>query len=241
MPSLFFNRAHPMYKLIELATSPAYWTLWFVARLVGHTCFRIRFQGLDWLPDKGGLLIAANHASVLDIPFLGCGVKRRLAFIGRHNLFPIPVLHSLLQHLGWIPINQHRGDRAAFRRAEQLLLKGKAVVIFPEGARTITGKIGDGKPGLGRLVARTGCPVLPVYIDGTFEALPIGSLWPTLGPVTVVYGKPIDFSSERGKLTRRDFYRHVARTVMHNIQILSRGKEPATLLADRMIHRAPSQ
>jgi len=225
-----------MVRPAELATFPVYWTLWGLARIVGKTLFNIRFVGQQSLPINGGLLLAANHASFLDIPFLGCGVKRRLSFIGRDNLFPIPILNWLLQHSGWIPIKDEAGDPNAFRRAERLLLEGKAVVIFPEGARTKTGRMSYGKPGLGRLVAKTGCPVLPVYIGGTFEALPRGALWPRFYPVTVVFGKPIDFASERSKFSHRAFYRYVSQTVMDEIKLLSSKKEgnasPASELTD---------
>ena len=98
------------------ATSPLYWGLWSLARVVAKLLFSIRFTGQENIPRKGGLIIAANHASFLDIPFLGSGVKRRLFYIGRHNLFPIPIVNPLLQHLGWIPMLEDRGDRNAFRR-----------------------------------------------------------------------------------------------------------------------------
>src|SRR5215212_8278388 len=174
-----------MAKIWESATSPFYWFLWGIFRVVGLICFNIRFHGQENVPPGGRLLVAGNHASILDIPFLGCGINRRLSFIGRHNLFPIPVIGSFLQRLGWIPIRQDRMDRKAFRIAEQLLMGNKAVVIFPEGSRTETGTIGEGRPGLARLVARTGCKVLPVYIHGTFEALPIGGRIISFNQITV--------------------------------------------------------
>ena len=207
------------------ATSPLYWGLWSLARVVAKLLFSIRFTGQENIPRKGGLIIAANHASFLDIPLLGSGVKRRLFYIGRHNLFPIPIVNPLLQHLGWIPMLEDRGDRNAFRRAEQQLLHGNAVVIFPEGARTKNGQLGEGRPGVARLVARTGCPVLPVHIAGTFEALPRGAFWPRFHPVTIVYGRPINFTPDQSRYTRKQFYRHVSQTVMHNISILSAQKD----------------
>ena len=201
----------------SVLTSTIYWTLWGLFRSIGRLCFQLRFTGQENIPTQGRLLIAANHASILDIPFLGCGAARQLAFIGRHNLFPIPGINSLLQRLGWIPIRQDGFDRDGLRRAEASIAKGKAVVIFPEGARTETGALGEGKLGLAMLVARTKCLVVPAYISGTFEALPIGARRISFHPVRVIYGAPIDFSPEIERLSKKEFYRHVTDTVMASI------------------------
>ncbi len=206
----------------QLLISSIYWTLWGLFKGIGKSLFRLRFIGQQHIPAQGRLLIAANHASLLDIPFLGCGVPRRVAFIGRHDLFPVPFLNSLLQHLAWIPIRQDRFDRNGFRHAEALITQGTAVVIFPEGERTETGEVGEGKPGLATLVAKTKCVVLPAYLSGTYEALPMGSRRIKCSPVTVIYGRPIDFSEHLHLYTRKkDFYRHVTETVMAAIQDLA--------------------
>ena len=201
----------------SVLTSTIYWTLWGLFRSIGRLCFQLRFTGQENIPTQGRLLIAANHASILDIPFLGCGAARQLAFIGRHNLFPIPGVNSLLQRLGWIPIRQDGFDRDGLRRAEASIATGKAVVIFPEGARTETGALGEGKLGLAMLVARTKCLVVPAYISGTFEALPIGARRISFHPVRVIYGAPIDFAPEIDRFSKKEFYRHVTDTVMASI------------------------
>jgi len=212
--------------MTRLLTIPIYWTLWGLFRGIGRLCFQLRLTGQENIPTQGSLLIAANHASILDIPFLGCGVVRQLAFIGRHNLFPIPVVNFLVQRLGWIPIRQDGFDRDGLRRAEGSITKGKAVVIFPEGARTETGALGEGKLGLAMLVARTKCLVVPAYISGTFEALPIGARRVSFHPVRVIYGAPIDFSPDIERLSKKEFYRHVTDTVMASILDLALSNLP---------------
>ena len=212
--------------------SSIYWTLWGVFKGVGKAFFRLRFIGQHHIPARGRLLIAANHASILDIPFLGCGVPRRVSFIGRHDLFPVPFLNALLQNLAWIPIRQDRFNRDGFRRAEASLIAATAVVIFPEGERTVTGEVGNGKPGLATLIAKTNCVVVPAYISGTFEALPIGSRRLKFAPVLVIYGTPLDFSQQIHLYKKKkDFYRHVTATVMAAIQDLavraSQSQSPA--------------
>lgn len=116
--------------------------IWGLFKGIGRLCFRLRLSGQENIPAQGRLLTEANHASILGIPFLGCGVARQLAFIGRHNLFPTPLINSMLQRLGWIPIRQNGFDRDGLRRAEASIAKGKAVVIFPEGVRTEAGALG---------------------------------------------------------------------------------------------------
>jgi 1-acyl-sn-glycerol-3-phosphate acyltransferase len=199
--------------------------LWVLARVVAWICFRYRVEGE--IPRTGGLLIAANHASYLDIPLLGCGMRRRAWYLGRNDLFPIPVLNGILQALGWIPVRLGRLDREAFRKAIDLIRTGKVVVIFPEGGRSHDGHLRPPKAGIGAIVSQTGCSVVPAYLKGTFDVLPMRARWPRLRQVTVRFGAPIRF--ETGKQTERaetkQFYQQVSRTVIEHIAAL--GQVPA--------------
>ncbi len=205
-------------------TSALYGCLWLLSRAVGWLCFRYRTVGR--VPGQGGFLIASNHASYLDIPLLGCGIPRRVWYMGRHDLFPIPLFNGLLQALGWIPLRVGRLDRDAFSKAVSLIKEGKPVAIFPEGGRTMTGALKPGKPGIGVIVSQTGCPVVPAHIGGTFDVLPPGAKWPRFRRVTVAYGAPIDFSSDAARLEGKAFYQHVSRTVMAKIAELGQVPTP---------------
>ncbi|WP_447978720.1 lysophospholipid acyltransferase family protein [Candidatus Nitrospira bockiana] len=204
-----------------------YWSLWYLFRAIGRLCFRYRTIGEEQIPRHGGLLIAANHASFLDIPFLGCGIPRRVAFLGRQDLFPFPGFRWVFRWLGWIPIRHDRLDRTGFGTAIDLIKNGHAVVIYPEGTRTKTGRLGPGKPGVGMIVAETGCPVVPAYIFGTYEALPMDSARIRCHPIGVSFGKPLEFHGELERLPRKEFYRHVSRSVMERIAELGRVPPPA--------------
>lgn len=203
-----------------------YWCLWGLFRAIGHLGFHYRAVGVERIPKEGGLLIAANHASFLDIPLLGCGIPRRVAFLGRQDLFPVPGLKGILQWLGWIPIRHDRLDRTGFKKAAELILQGRPVVIYPEGTRTRTGHLMPGKPGLGTIVAETGCRVLPAYIKGTYEALPIATWKLKFHPVEVTYGEPIDFTRDIQALSKKDLYRYVSRAVMERIAELGKVAPP---------------
>jgi 1-acyl-sn-glycerol-3-phosphate acyltransferase len=178
------------------------------------------------VPQTGGFIVAANHASYLDIPLLGCGMRRRAWFLGRSDLFPVPGLKAICQWLGWIPLRIGRLDRDAFGKAVALIKEGKVVVIFPEGSRSPDGLLRLPKPGIGMIVAQTGCPVVPVYLKGTHDVLPSGIMWPRFRPVTVYYGAPIAFSRNGENGESKQFYQEVSRTVMDRIAALGAVESP---------------
>ena len=190
--------------------------LWVLARTVARLCFGFRVIGS--VPKHGGLLVAANHASYFDIPLLGCGMFRRAWYLGRSDLF-MPGLKGILQWLGWIPLKLGRLDRKAFDRAITLIKAGKVVVIFPEGGRSLDGRLRHPKSGLGMIVAQTGCQVVPAYLKGTFDVLPAGAKRPRFHPVSVSFGSPLSFSREAHTETKQ-FYQEVSRVVMERIAAL---------------------
>ena len=190
--------------------------LWVLARTVARLCFGFRVIGS--VPKHGGLLVAANHASYFDIPLLGCGMFRRAWYLGRSDLF-MPGLKGILQWLGWIPLKLGRLDRKAFDLAITLIKAGKVVVIFPEGGRSLDGRLRHPKSGLGMIVAQTGCQVVPAYLKGTFDVLPAGAKRPRFHPVSVSFGSPLSFSRE-GHSETKQFYQEVSRVVMERIAAL---------------------
>jgi 1-acyl-sn-glycerol-3-phosphate acyltransferase len=196
-------------------SSVLYAILWVLARTVARLFFGFRVVGS--VPKQGGLLVAANHASYFDIPLLGCGMFRRAWYLGRSDLF-IPGVKGILQWLGWIPLKLGRLDRKAFDRAIALIKAGKVVVIFPEGGRSLDGRLRNAKAGLGMIVAQTGCPVVPAYLKGTFDVLPAGAKRPRFYPVSVSFGPALSFPGENTQT--KAFYQEVSRIVMERIAAL---------------------
>jgi len=204
-------------------SSVAYGLLWVLVRAVALVCFRYRVVGS--VPRTGGLLVAANHASYFDIPLLGCGMPRRAWYLGRSDLF-VRGFKGILQWLGWIPLKLGRLDRKAFEQAIELIQQGKVVVIFPEGSRSPDGRLREAKPGLGMIVAQTGCPVVPAYLKGTYEVLPSTAKRPKCHPVTVYFGEPLQFAQPAGNGETKQFYQDVSRTVMERIAALGGVEAP---------------
>ena len=201
-----------------------YGILWILSRIIGWLCFHYRAVGA--VPRAGGFIVAANHASYLDIPLLGCGMRRRAWYLGRSDLFPVPGMNQALQWLGWIPLRTGRLDRDAFGKAVTLIKEGKVVVIFPEGRRSQDGRLHPPKPGIGVIVAQTGCPVVPAYLKGTYDVLPSGAKWPHFRPVTVLYGDPLTFPRTGETGESKQFYQEVSRTVMDRIASLGAVESP---------------
>ncbi len=204
-----------------------YACIWAFFNVIGRVLFRYRAHGAQHIPKQGGVLFAANHASYVDIPFLGCGIPRRVAFLGRANLFSPRLLNWMFRKIAWIPLKTNRLDRQALKDTVARLKAGKSVVIFPEGTRTPHGALQSGKPGIGVILAEVQCPVVPAYIAGTYDVLPIGSARLGLKPIAIYFGEPMTFPYEEGQ-DKKDYYHSVSAAVMNRIAELGHVSAPTT-------------
>jgi 1-acyl-sn-glycerol-3-phosphate acyltransferase len=181
--------------------------------------FRTSVSGLENIPASGGVIIASNHASYLDPPFIASPIRHRFVrYMARDTLFKPPVASRVLHWLGVVPLSREKGDVAAIKTAIHLLKSGECVGLFPEGTRTLNGQIQEPKGGIGFLIAKAGVPVVPVFIQGTFEAYPKGARKMKSHPLGVVYGKPIlpDELMIKGEKGKADFDA-IGRLVMKRI------------------------
>jgi 1-acyl-sn-glycerol-3-phosphate acyltransferase len=182
-------------------------------RLLDHW-FGLRVTGLDQLPRRGGCIVAANHHNYLDGIVIGAVLPRQVSFLVMPRVYHATVLHPLFHR--WartIPLDVERADFAAIRRALGVLECGGVVGIFPEGPFSIHGRLERGLPGVGMLALRSGAPVVPMAIQGTYQAL-VGRRYhlPRLHPLSVHVGAPRTFSRTRGrcdKALREDVTRRI--------------------------------
>jgi 1-acyl-sn-glycerol-3-phosphate acyltransferase len=126
--------------------------------------FKSKVFGAENVPKEGGVIIASNHVSYLDIPFLACGIKRNVDFIAKSELFRNRVFGWILKRLGTFPVKRGSIDRWAISEAIKRLGDGRVIVIYPEGARSKDGTLSDPKRGIGMLVALSGARVIPLYL-----------------------------------------------------------------------------
>jgi 1-acyl-sn-glycerol-3-phosphate acyltransferase len=161
--------------------------------------FRGEIIGRENLPATGGFLLAANHASFLDPPLIGCQVSRQIAFFARKTLWKGGLSSWWLDTVGTIPVDRDGGqDVSAIKRVLKAIKAERGLILFPEGTRTLDGRLQAAKPGVGFIAVKTQVPVVPVRIIGSFEACGKGR-WLRLGtPISIIFGRPLppDFYDE---------------------------------------------
>ena len=182
-----------------------------LARLVSVWFLRLRVAGRENWPASGGALICANHQSYFDPPLVGLTCGRRLTYLGRTTLFANKLLAPIITFLDTIPIDRDGGGLAGLKETLRRLKRGDMVLIFPEGTRTRDGELQPLKPGFCAVARRSRVPLVPVALDGAYDAWPRTSPLPRGGRLAVVIGKPIsaaevtELSDEQlvAELTRR--------------------------------------
>jgi cytidylate kinase len=190
----------PVYRLCRSAMN-----LWFAPY------FRRRVRGTEHLPQSGGVLIAANHQSYLDIPLIAIAAPRHVAFVARKSLANWSWLAYVMRQCGAVLVEPGKADRGALREMSAHLEAGDCVAIFPEGTRTPDGTLQAFKQGV-LLAARSAkVPIVPCAIRGTFEAWGKGKIFPRPRRVELCFAPPIDSSApDAMELTRAAIERLLA-------------------------------
>ncbi len=168
------------------------WKMFQVPIRVGSTlAYELNVQGHKNVPQTGGVLLLANHQSNLDPPIVGVRMLRPCCFLAKSELFENRFFSWFIRSFNAFPVRQGKGDVGAMKQSIRLLESGHALMMFPEGRRTKDGQLQRLEPGVGLIVRKTKVPVVPVALDGTFQAWPIGASAPRTGRVRVRFGKPI--------------------------------------------------
>ena len=171
-------------------------TFWYLlgyslSKAIAKSFFHYRVLGAENMIEKGPCIIAANHCSYLDPPLVGVAFRRGIHYLARKSLLDIPVLGPILPELNVIPVDQKNADRSALMGAIRVVKGGGAVLIFPEGTRSPNGQLQPAQPGIGMIAAKTGAPVVPVRIFGSYKAMRRGRAWPTPSHISVSIGVPL--------------------------------------------------
>jgi glycerol-3-phosphate dehydrogenase (NAD(P)+) len=161
-----------------------------LVQAIVEVLFRPRRFGRRHVPD-GPVILASNHRSFLDPLVIGCSLRRRVFFMAKQELFQNRFLGWLLSRLGAFPVRRGESDEETTRTALELLARGSALVMFPEGTRIRPGALGTPKRGVGRLALESGAPVVPVAVSGTERARRGWLLRPVR--VELRFGRPLRF------------------------------------------------
>ncbi|GAB4363451.1 MAG: lysophospholipid acyltransferase family protein [Deltaproteobacteria bacterium] len=171
-----------------------WWGRWFL-RIGG---WPVRVLGGDRLPE-GGVVLVANHQSLVDIPLCLAAFPREICFIAKRELGRIPLFGRAMRAAGNLFIDREDPRDAVHlvRQARGLLERGRAVVVFPEGTRSDDGSIGEFRPGAFHIAWKTGSPLVPVYLAGGRQALPKGSLLVQSAELVVRVLPPVSSGTDR--------------------------------------------
>jgi 1-acyl-sn-glycerol-3-phosphate acyltransferase len=153
--------------------------------------YGLRVEGRENWPATGGALICANHQSMFDPPLVGLTCPRRMNYLARDTLFRVPILAPLIQYLDAIPIDREGIGLAGLKETLRRLKAGEQVLIFPEGTRSRDGEVAPLKPGFISVARRSRVPLIPVGLDGAYQAWPRTSRFPRGGRIAIVVGKAI--------------------------------------------------
>lgn len=188
-PAEHFTRFHErarthepdwVYDLVRIVLIPP--------SLAFYRCWAI---GGENVPRTGPLILAPNHFSQWDHFFSGVYLRRRVRFMAKSQLFSNPLIEFIFRHGGAFPVRRGHHDAEAFETAQVILERGGCLLMYPEGGRSRTGRLGEPRPGLGYVALASGAPVVPVAIHGSLGV----RRWRRLNfpKVTVQYGEPISF------------------------------------------------
>ena len=171
--------------------------LWF-GKILGT-----KIIGAENIPADGAFILAANHVSNWDPPFLGTFIERIVNYMGKEELFKNPVMAAICRGLNVFPVKRGAADKNAIKNAVKILKSNGCLGIFPEGTRSKTGKLGKPELGVSVIAAMTKAPIIPAAIVGTEKIFSHEVKFPRLA---VVYGEPLKFTGNaKDKENLNDF------------------------------------
>ena len=162
-----------------------------LSRVAGSLVWRWKVRGAAHVPRAGGVILACNHQSFLDVLLVGGACPRHVRYLARRTLWDQALLGAIITDWRAIPVNRESPGKDELRGIVETVKGGEVLALFPEGTRTRDGSIGDLRGGVGFLARRAGVPVVPVLIQGAFEAWPRERKLPGRGRVRIEFGRPV--------------------------------------------------
>jgi 1-acyl-sn-glycerol-3-phosphate acyltransferase len=206
---------------------------------VARAVWRPTVEGLENMPSSGPVIVASNHLSFADSMVIPIVAPRRVVFLAKEDYFTGTgakgaAVRAWFTGMGMIPVDRDdtKAALASLDVALDVLGRGEAFGIYPEGTRSRDGRIYRGRTGVAHLALTSGAPVVPVGLTGTEHIQPVGSTLPRLADVTVRFGAPLSFAEAFAGVPPGRARREVTDVVMNAIQQLS-GQEFAGVYNER--------
>lgn len=227
-----------------------YWLLkHLVAGPIARRLFPTVVEGAKNIPDKGAVILASNHLSVIDSFILPLVIKRRVNFLAKSEYFTGKGIKGALTRwfftsTGMIPMDRSGGkaSESSLRTGLEVLERNGCLGIYPEGTRSPDARLYRGRTGIARMIleAKTNIVVVPVVMVDTEKIMPIGAKRPKIGTeIGIKIGEPIDFSRYRGMHTNRFILRSVTDEIMSEIAVMS-NQDYADVYASTLRKALPS-
>jgi 1-acyl-sn-glycerol-3-phosphate acyltransferase len=220
-------------------TRMLYTVLHSVVPPLARAVWRPTIEGLHHVPATGPVIVASNHLSFVDSVVIPCVVPRKVVFLAKSDYFTGTGARGAAQRawfegLGMLPVDRDdtKAALASLDTALEVLGRGEAFGIYPEGTRSRDGRLYRGRTGVAHLALTAGCPVVPVGLQGTAEIQPVGSNVPRLAKVTVRFGEPITVAGEYDDVPAGRARRDLTDRIMTAIAGLS-GQELAGVYNER--------
>jgi len=208
------------------ANRPWYSRLWYevlrrIIQLAAVLGWGVRHWGRQNIPDNGGVLVVSNHQSHFDPPLVGMACARRMNYLARETLFRFAPFRWLIHSLDAIPIDRDGLGLSGIKESLRRLKRGEMVLVFPEGTRSPDGDIAPFRPGFTTLAVRGKAWILPVAIDGAYQAWPRRAILPRPGRIDVCYAPPIS-PEEVARWSERQLLAEVEQRVRAAQELLRR-------------------
>ena len=200
--------------------------------------WRPKVTGVEHVPRTGPVILASNHLSFIDSTMIPIVVPRKVVFLAKSDYFTGTGIKGALvrewfEGLGMLPVDRDdsKSAIASLETALEVLGRGEAFGIYPEGTRSRDGRLYRGRTGVAHLALSSGAPVVPVGLRGTEDVQPVDARLPRIAPVSVAFGAPISPAGYDGVPLGRA-RRQLTDTIMSAIAELS-GQEEAGIYNER--------
>jgi 1-acyl-sn-glycerol-3-phosphate acyltransferase len=186
----------------------AYRGLRALCHAVNRAYFRVSVDGSDVIPATGAVILAPVHRSNIDFLVVSEVSKRKLFYMAKDSLWRAPRFGTFLASIGAFPVHREGADRLALDRSQDVLERGEALILFPEGTRRSGPVVEELHEGAAFLAARTGAPIVPIGIGGSAAAMPKGSKMVHPVKIHLVVGTPLaaPARSARGRVPRHQVH-----------------------------------